>query len=391
LGHQVRGVDTEAYKVDLVNRGIAPFHEPGLDVLLQEGIASGRLSAATSIGEILRDTDVALICVGTPSDAEGNLDLTFLRRVASQIAGAPKASSLIISIRSTVFAGVNEQIYNEVFHLDPGIHMVANPEFLREGCAVRDFLEPSLIVVGGDDPTAAEKVASIYDSLPCPVVRTSLRAAEMIKYAANAFHAVKIAFANETGSLCRQFGIDGGEVMNVLCQDTKLNISPAYLKPGFAFGGSCLPKDLRALDCRARGTGLRLPLLQNVLVSNREHLRRLIERVGQLSAHRIGIFGLAFKEDTDDLRESPVIQLVEGLLAQGRSLRVFDAHIDMQRIHGANQRYLLQHLPHIHRLMAPSLEEWLAWCEAIVIAQKTPPLTRRQMEQSGKLILDLTS
>ncbi len=212
----------------------------------------------------------------------------------------------------------------------------------------------------------------------------------MIKYAANAFHAVKIAFANETGSLCRQLGIDGGEVMHVLCQDTKLNISTAYLKPGFAFGGSCLPKDLRALDCRARAAGLRLPLLQNVLTSNREHLNRLVNRVGQLPAHRIGIFGLAFKEDTDDLRESPVIQLVESLLAEGRSLRVFDANIDMQRLHGANQRYLLEHLPHIHRLMVPSLEDWLAWCEVIVIAQKAPATTRLHLEESGKLIVDLT-
>ncbi len=177
LGHQVRGVDTDAYKVDLINRGLAPFHEPGLEALLTEGVAAGTLAATTSIGEILTDTDVALICVGTPSDAEGNLDLTYLRRVASQIAAAPRSSSLIVSIRSTVFAGVNEQIYNEIFQLDPGIQMVANPEFLREGCAVRDFLEPSLIVVGGDDTGAAAKVASIYESLPCSVVRTGLRAA----------------------------------------------------------------------------------------------------------------------------------------------------------------------------------------------------------------------
>jgi GDP-mannose 6-dehydrogenase len=392
LGHKVSGIDTDAFKVELVNRGKAPFHEPGLEDLLAAGIQAGLLSASTAIGDTLRDADVAMICVGTPSDkATGNLDLTYLRRVAGQIAAAPRSPRLIVSIRSTVFPGVNESIHHEIFGLDPGIRMAANPEFLREGCAVSDFLEPSLIVVGAGDPAAAATVAEIYAALPCPVRRTSLRAAEMIKYACNAYHAVKIGFANEIGSLAHSLGIDGAEVMSVLCEDRKLNASAAYLRPGFAFGGSCLPKDLRALSYRARSAALTLPLLESVLPSNAAHLDRLAARVRQLPSARLGVFGLAFKEDTDDLRESPAIQLVESLLAQGRALRIFDAQIDLEKIHGANQRFLLEHLPHIHRLMAPAWEEWLSWSEALVIAQKPSAAFRERLFGSGKPVLDLTT
>jgi GDP-mannose 6-dehydrogenase len=391
LGHRVTGIDTDAYKVEMVNQAQAPFHEPGLEALLQEAVAQGRLRAETTIGETLLDADVAMICVGTPSDkTTGNLDLTFLRRVAQQIATAPRSPRLIVSIRSTVFPGVNEQIHHEVFGLDPALRMAANPEFLREGSAVKDFLEPSLIVVGGDDAEAVDTVASLYDALNCPVQRTTLRAAEMIKYACNAFHALKIGFANEVGSLAHSLGIDGGEVMRVLCEDRKLNISPAYLRPGFAFGGSCLPKDLRALGYRARTAGLALPLLENVLPANQAHLERLVARAQQLPAARLGVFGLAFKENTDDLRESPVIQFVEALLKQGRALRVFDPQIDLTKIYGANQRFLLEHLPHIHRLMLPSMDEFTQWPEAIVIAQKPGVEMRERLAACGKPLLDLT-
>lgn len=390
LGHTVYGVDPDAYKVDCLNRGQAPFHEPGLDELLADAIAQGRLKASTSAGSILMDCQVALLCVGTPSASDGSLDLTFLRRVCGEIAAAPRPESLIVSIRSTVFPGASEMLHGEIFGFDPSIQMVSNPEFLREGSAVADFLEPSLIVVGGSHSDSVDSVAAIYASLTCPVEKVSIRTAEMIKYACNAFHAVKIAFANEIGSLCRHNGIDGGEVMRVLCEDRKLNVSPAYLRPGFAFGGSCLPKDLRALTAKARGAGIQLPLLENVLPSNREHLTRLNAWTVQLPASRLGIFGLAFKENTDDLRDSPVIEFVEELLAKGRSLRIFDPHIDLGKIYGANQRFLLDRLPHISRLMVPSLEDWLAWPEALVLAQKPSPRLRAALEASGKPILDLT-
>lgn len=392
LGHTVSGIDPDAHKVDFISRGLAPFHEPGLENLLQQAITQGRLTASTQIGNILRTADIALVCVGTPSDpATGNLDLTFLRRVCAEIAAAPRPASLIVSIRSTVFPGVNEMLHHELFGSDPSLLMVSNPEFLREGSAVQDFLQPSLIVVGAHDQAAASRVAALYAALPCPVQFTSLRSAEMIKYASNAFHAVKIAFANEIGSLAHAYGIDGGEVMRVLCEDHKLNISPAYLKPGFAFGGSCLPKDLRALSFRARSSAVDLPLLEHVLPSNAAHLRRLTDRVQQIPANRLGIFGLAFKENTDDLRESPVIQLIESLLDRGRTLRIHDAHIDLAKIYGANQRFLFERLPHIHRLMMPGLDEWLAWSEVLVVAQKPSPALKAQLLACGKPLIDLTA
>lgn len=391
LGHTVLGIDKDTFKVDLVNQGEAPFHEPELSGILAQAVQDGRLRASSSIGDELLETDAVIICVGTPSDpASGKLDLSFLRRVSEEIARAPRPSSLIVCIRSTVFPGVNEQIHHEVFGYDPSIKMVSNPEFLREGSAVKDFLEPSLIVVGGEDRPAVDQIAGLYRDLPCEPQITNLRTAEMIKYACNAFHALKIAFANEMGSLAHELGLDGGDVMQVLCRDTKLNVSAAYLRPGFAFGGSCLPKDLRALSYAAREASLRLPLLESVMPSNTEHLTRLVARAQRLPAGRLGVFGLAFKENTDDLRESPIVQLVELLLSQGRSLRIFDANIDLTKIHGANQRYLLEHLPHIHRLMSSDFDQWSQWSEALIVAQKPNGQLQDRLLASGKSILDLT-
>ncbi len=390
LGHRVYGIDPDTYKVECLNKGEAPFHEPGLEELLAAAVTAGRLEAHSSVGELLSSVDVAMICVGTPSAPDGSLDLTHLRRVCSQIAAAPRPAFLTVAIRSTVFPGVSEMLHNDVFACDPAIAVVSNPEFLREGCAVSDFMQPSLIVAGGDAPQAVRAVASLYEALPRPVEIVSVRAAEMIKYACNAFHAVKIAFANEIGSLSRQNGIDGAEVMQVLCRDVKLNASAAYLRPGFAFGGSCLPKDLRALNFRAAQSGVRLPLLGNVLNSNAEHLARLAAWARQIPASRLGVFGLAFKENTDDLRESPIVQFVESLLDDGRALRIHDVHLDLRRIYGANQRFLLERLPHIGRLMVSDFDEWLAWPEAFVLAQKPDPDTRQRILAAAKPVLDLT-
>jgi len=260
---------------------------------------------------------------------------------------------------------------------------------LREGTAVKDFMAPSLLVVGGTDEEAMKRVAGLYAALTVEPCLVSLRTAELIKYACNAYHAVKITFANEIGTLAAHLGIDGREVMDTLCRDTQLNVSPAYLKPGFAFGGSCLPKDLRALVYRAARLDLKLPLLEAVLPSNERHLDRAFHTLMELPAHRLGFFGLAFKENTDDLRESPVVTLLEQLIGKGRNVRVFDPRILPDRIYGSNQQYLLAAIPHIGKLFDASLEAMLAWADHVVIAQKPSPSYAQLIVSSGLPVLDL--
>jgi len=267
--------------------------------------------------------------------------------------------------------------------------VVSNPEFLREGAAVKDFMEPSLLVVGGNDSSAVEQVAAIYANLPVEPSIVALRTAELIKYACNAFHAVKIAFANEIGALAGELGIDGREVMDTLCRDVSLNISRAYLKPGFAFGGSCLPKDLRALVYRAARLDLKLPLLENVLASNNAQLDRAIRLALDLPGERIGVFGLAFKENTDDLRESPVVQLLETLIGKGRKVRVHDPHIQLGEIYGSNQRYIMNAIPHIGNLLDDRLEAMLEWADHVLVAQKPSAEILTRLEASGKPLIDL--
>jgi GDP-mannose 6-dehydrogenase len=332
-----------------------------------------------------------LICVGTPSEKNGNLGLDQLRRVCSGIGRylRQSAKNLIVVVRSTVFPGTCEEIAAECLGDASRYALVSNPEFLREGNAVRDFLAPSLIVVGGADRDAVERVGNLYRCLHVEPCLVSLRTAEMIKYACNTFHALKVAFANETGALCAALQIPADEVMDTLCRDNKLNISPAYLKPGFAFGGSCLPKDLRALVYRAGRLDLKLPLLETVLPSNEQHLRRGIDKVLDLPAERIGVFGLAFKENTDDLRESPVVSLLEQLIGKGRDLRVFDPHIRLESIYGSNQRFLLAAIPHIGKLLDSDLENTLAWAQHLVITQPPAPAYAESIRQSGLPVLNL--
>lgn len=389
LGHRVTGVDRDEYKVRSVLEGRAPFFEPGLEELIQASLSEGRLHASTSLPEALRDADVALICVGTPSEKNGNLGLDQLRRVIGGIAEAvPELRKpLIVAIRSTVFPGTCEEVVIKA--LGPQVNVVSNPEFLREGVAVKDFMEPSLVVVGGSNRAAVERVAGLYEPLGVPACLVSLRTAEMIKYACNAFHAVKIAFANEIGTLSANLGVDAQEVMKTVCEDVKLNASAAYLKPGFAFGGSCLPKDLRALIYRAGRLDLTLPLLESVLPSNDEHLARAISAVLDLPSKRIGVIGLAFKENTDDLRESPVVSMLEQLIGKGRDVRVYDPHIQLDAIYGSNRNFILQTIPHIGRLMASDLQSVLSWADHLVVAQKQSPAVANRIQESGLPVLDL--
>ena len=391
LGHRVVGVDRDAHKVANVLSGKAPFYEPGLEELVRSTVASGRLSASTSNEEGLRNADVALICVGTPSEKNGNLGLDQLRRVVADIVELlPKLSKpLIIAIRSTVFPGTCEEIVESALRDHPDVRVVSNPEFLREGTAVRDFVDAAFLVVGGKDPVAVKRVADLYGPLAVEPCLVSLRTAEMIKYACNAFHAVKISFANEIGALSSELGVDGREVMDTLCKDAKLNVSAAYLKPGFAFGGSCLPKDLRALVFRANRLDLKLPLLESALPSNQHQLERATEAVLALPAERIGVVGLAFKENTDDLRESPVISLLEQLIGKGRSVRVFDPHIRLDNIYGANRNFILNAIPHIGRLLDNSVEDLLSWASYLVVTQKPSAELAAQITASGLPVLDL--
>lgn len=392
LGYRVVGVDKDPTKVEAIRQRRAPFFEPRLEELIQATVASGRLSAALALEEGLSEAAVALICVGTPSERSGDLGLGQLRQVSAEIAALARlrGKPLTVAVRSTVFPGTCEEIAARVFQ-GTTVRLVANPEFLREGHAVQDFLEPSLLVVGSTDPAAAREVADLYAPLGVEPCLVSLRTAELIKYACNAFHAVKVAFANEIGTLAAHLHVSGAEVMETLCRDTRLNLSAAYLKPGFAFGGSCLPKDLRALAFRASRLDLDLPLLKSVLPSNQSHLERAIRAALDLPAQRLGVFGLAFKENTDDLRESPVVTLLEQLLGKGREIRVFDPHIQLDRIYGSNREFILRSVPHMGKLLVNRLEEVLEWAEHLIVAQK-PAGEYRQAVYRGRLpVLDLTT
>jgi GDP-mannose 6-dehydrogenase len=392
IGHRVTGVDKDPYKVQKVAAGEAPFFEPGLDEAVRAGAASGKLTATTSTADAIREADIALLCVGTPSERNGNLGLDQLRRVVEEIRSELSARGgkpLVVAVRSTVFPGTCEEIVETALAEFPAVSVVSNPEFLREGTAMRDFIEPALVVVGGSSPDAVKKVADLYAPLRLETCLVSLRTAEMIKYACNAFHAVKICFANEIGALSEKLGVDGREVMRTFCQDTRLNISPAYLRPGFAFGGSCLPKDLRALVYRASRFDLDLPLLESALPSNDAHLRRATEAVMDTGAKRIGILGLTFKENTDDLRESPVLTMLEYLIGKGRELRIYDPHVTLDSIYGSNRNFLLNAIPHIGRLLVSSPADVTGWADYLVVTQKPAPAVLEAVETSGLPVLDV--
>jgi GDP-mannose 6-dehydrogenase len=392
LGHDVLGVDRDLNKVRAVEDGCSPFFEAGLDPAIKRNLAAGRLRAGSLDQCKLSWADVVMLCVGTPSQPNGDIDLSHLRRVCSEIAQLlqPRTKPLTIAVRSTVFPGTCEKLLEANFRHWDEVEIVSNPEFLREGTAVRDFMEPALLVVGGSSDAAAQRVARLYESLSAKVCIVTLRTSEFIKYACNAFHAVKIGFANEIGSLASSLGIDPNEVMATMCADHKLNISPAYLKPGFAFGGSCLPKDLRVLTFRASRLDLKLPLLQSVLTSNDEHLRRCIDQVIHLSGRRIGIFGLAFKEGTDDLRESPTIAMIEYLIGKGTELKIFDPHIQLEDIYGSNLNFVVSALPHLRKLLVKNIEQLLTSSDVVVIAQKLDDTSFDELARSGLPILDLT-
>jgi GDP-mannose 6-dehydrogenase len=391
LGLRVVGVDVDARKVRAIQDGRSPFYEPGLEPLIAEQVRTGLLTATLSAAEALSDASYAVLCVGTPSTANGNLNLDQLRKVATEIGGHinGRTKPLTVVVRSTIFPGTCDEIVTPALHSKADV--VANPEFLREGNAVRDFMEPSLVVVGSHNRAAAERVAALYEALPGQISIVGLRTAELVKYTFNTFHALKIAFANEIGTLSSLLGLDGTEVMETLCLDTKLNISSAYMKPGFAFGGSCLPKDLRALNYRARQVDLDLPLLRSVLPSNEAHMARAFDRIMETGCRKIGIYGLAFKPNTDDLRESPSVALIERLIGKGCDVRIYDPHICLDAIYGSNRAFLLSSLPHIGRCMESDLSAILAWAELVAITQEPKDELRQILVESSIPVIDLVT
>ena len=379
-GWNVVGVDVNPVKVDTINAGRSPIVEEGLDELMARGVAGRRLRASSDVEEAVATSDTSMICVGTPSRPNGSLDLSAVERVAESIGRALASSNgyHVVVVRSTMLPGSTEEIVipllethsNRRVGVDFGV--CYNPEFLREGSSIRDFHHPPYTVIGGNDTAANEMLASLYGTVDAPVVTTSIRVAEMLKYASNAYHALKIVFANEIGALCKEQGIDSHELMDVFCQDRKLNISSTYLKPGFAFGGSCLPKDLRAVLHHARRLDLNLPLLEAVLTSNERQIQTAYQMIQRSGKKRVGVLGLSFKAGTDDLRESPMVSLVERLIGRGYDVAVYDRSVSLANLHGANRAYIEQEIPHIVSIMTTSLDGLLAHADVVVIGSSDP-------------------
>ena len=379
-GHEVIGVDPVPAKTDLINQGRSPVIEAEIDEMIQSSVREGRLRATQDTSEAIQQTELSFVCVGTPSLVNGNLDLRYIRHVCEEIgkALAKKAERHVVVIRSTVLPGTMRRIVIPLLEETSGkragtdFHVCHNPEFLREGTAVKDFDAPPKTVIGEFDRCSGEVLATLYQHLDAPLIRTTLETSEMVKYTDNCWHALKIGFANEIGNLAKANGIDAHEMMAIFCQDRKLNISPAYLKPGFAFGGSCLPKDLRALSYQAKMHDLQLPILSSVLPSNEMQVARGLQLIIDKGQRRVGILGFSFKAGTDDLRESPVIEIIERLAGKGFDLRIYDKNVQVASLVGANRDFILNRIPHISKLMVNTIDQVLDHAQTVVIGNNDP-------------------
>jgi GDP-mannose 6-dehydrogenase len=395
-GHDVVGVDISDAKVDMVRSGIAPVSEPGLETLLEQGIRSGRLRATTDVREAIARTDLALIAVGTPSAADGSVETRAVEAVVRQIGAALAESNqeYVIVVRSTLLPGVLEEQLGPALEESSGsapghrIHLCNNPEFLRETTAIRDYDRPPFVLVGADDEAIAERVCVLYQRVGADPIVADTRTAALVKYACNAFHALKVVFANEIGTLAQSLETDGRKVMEIVCRDHHLNISPAYLRPGFAFGGSCLPKDVRALTRLAEQRAIATELLSSLLPSNESHLRRAVRMIQQTGARRIGLVGLSFKAGTDDLRESPLVHLAETLLGRGYRLQIYDPGVRMVNLVGRNLHYVDEHLPHLSALLVPEPEQLYEHAELLVLGNDIADKLNWEQAYQGE-VLDL--
>ncbi|HNM83071.1 MAG TPA: nucleotide sugar dehydrogenase [Mycobacterium sp.] len=397
-GYRVVGVDVNPAKMESLRQGRCPVVEDDIGELTAEVVAAGNLVVTADARAAVLDSDVSLVCVGTPSGAGGALSTRYLEEVTAQIGAAlrEKDGWHVVVYRSTMVPGTCEKLLIPLLEKQSGkragvdFGVCVNPEFLREGTSVRDFLDPPKTVVGGTDSASCAAVLALYDGLPGPSFAVPIKVAEMTKYVDNSFHAVKIGFANEVGSICAALGLDSYAVMDIFLSDTKLNISPAYLRPGFAFGGSCLPKDLRALTHTARSNDVDTPLLANVLVSNEVQLRHAVDLVIADGRRKVGIFGLSFKPGTDDLRESPMLELAERLIGKGFDVRIYDANVILSRLIGANRSYIDERLPHIGELLIDSVDAVVEHGEVLIVASRAPEIVDA-LAQAGddRLIVDL--
>jgi GDP-mannose 6-dehydrogenase len=397
-GHEVVGVDVNADKVASINAGCSPIVEPGLDDLLGRCASEGRLRATTDTADAIRSTDVSLLCVGTPSRKNGSLDLQYLERVSEEVGRAlrDKDSYHVVVVRSTVLPGTTHDVVIPALERESGkkygdgFGVSVNPEFLREGTALKDFRKPPLTLVGHNHAVDASGTIALYQAIDAPLISTSIRVAEMMKYTSNTWHALKVVFANEIGNLCKKLNVDSHEVMDIFCRDEKLNLSSYYLKPGFAFGGSCLPKDVRALQYRAKEVDVELPLIAQILPSNRGQIQQAIDLVLETGRKNVGLLGFSFKAGTDDLRESPIVILAEALLGKGVALKIYDRNVSMAKLVGANKDYIVKQIPHLSSLLCNTIDEVIDGSEVIVVGNQAPEFAQAVMAcRPDQIVIDL--
>lgn len=397
-GHEVVGVDVSNAKIDLINQGKSPIVEPGLEELLQAGIQNGRLRGTTDFSEAIRSTDLSMICVGTPSKRNGDLELDYIESVCREIGFVlrEKNSRHTVVVRSTVLPGTVKNVVIPILEdcsgkkagVDFGV--AVNPEFLRESTAIADYDHPPMTVIGELDPTSGDLLQALYQELDAPIIRKDIPVAEMIKYTCNVWHATKVTFANEIGNIAKAVGVDGREVMDVVCQDKALNLSQYYMRPGFAFGGSCLPKDVRALTYRASSLDVEAPLLNSLMRSNASQVQNAFDIVSNYDTRKVALLGLSFKAGTDDLRESPLVELAEMLIGKGFDLSIYDSNVEYARVHGANKDYIESKIPHVSSLLNSDFNDVIEKSDVIILGNRDErfrPLASNV--PAGKHVVDL--
>jgi len=397
-GHNVLGVDVNPTKVEIINSGNSPIVEPGVSELMSEAVSSGHLRATTNAQEAVHNSDISLVCVGTPSRQNGSLDLGHVTRVCEEIGAALKTKKgrHVVVMRSTMLPGTIHDVVVPALERTSGkkngsdFGVCINPEFLREGSSLKDFYAPPFTLIGADDETSAGSVKELYAKIDAPLFMTPVKTAEMIKYVCNSFHALKVSFANEVGNICKALAIDSHEVMEIFCEDKKLNLSPYYMKPGFAFGGSCLPKDLRAINYKAKELDVELPVLGSILASNRIQVERAVQMVTKTGKKQIGVLGFSFKAGTDDLRESPMVTLIETLIGKGYKLALYDRDVSLARLFGANKEYIEREIPHISTLMRGTVNEVINDAEVVIIGNKAEEFREvKNKLKDGQILIDL--